>query len=100
MLFERLNAIEAELDPAPFQRGRLWADAITLILLTPFGFLLEWELNNRPLVLLLLLLSAVGLNRLVPFLLRTRLRRERDRLVEEIDARRIGPTNGQPNDAS
>lgn len=79
-LIERLNAIEARLDPRPLRRGRLMADLLTLAVIVVLAVFFDWRITH-PLLLLALLLFATGLNRLVPLLTRRALHRERDRIT-------------------
>lgn len=88
-LLERLNAVEARLDPAPLRRGRVVGDVVTILIVVPLAAILDLEFT-RPAILLSLMALAVGLHRLIPHIARTSLRRERDRLSDEIAALR-GP---------
>jgi len=83
-LIRELDAVEARLDPAPVRRGRLWADLITVGLLAPIAFVLDWH-ASRPLLLLFLMAAGIGLNRLVPYLTTRSLRRRREALLKEYE---------------
>ena len=82
-ILDRLDEVEAGLDPVPRQRGQLYADLATLAILVPMGIVIDWDFN-RPFLLLGLLLGAVGLNRFLWYALRLPLRRERDMLLQQI----------------
>lgn len=80
-LLQRLDAVEARLDPRPHRRGRLVADLATVGVLAPVAIYADWHASH-PILLFGLMLLGIGLNHLIPFLTRWSLRRERDRLVE------------------
>lgn len=83
-LLDRLNAIEARLDPGPLKRGRLVADVATVVVAGSVGWILDWQVSH-PMFLLGVLLTATGLNHLIPNLARRSLRRERERLTVEYE---------------
>lgn len=87
-ILDRLDEVEAGLDPVPRQRGQLIADLVTLAILVPMGILIDWDFN-RPFLLLALLLGAVGLNRALWSVLRIPLRRERDHLLAQLRERAV-----------
>jgi len=82
-ILDRLDEVEAGLDPVPRQRGQMIADLVTLAVLVPMGILIDWDFN-RPFLLLALLVGAVGLNRAIWSVLRLPLRRERDQLLAQL----------------
>ena len=83
-LMRELDAVEQRLDPRPVRRGRLLADLVTVGILAPIAFVLDWH-ASRPLLLLTLMALGVGLNRLVPRLLTRSLRRRREHLLDEYE---------------
>jgi hypothetical protein len=84
-LLERLDAIEVRLDPQPHRRGRLMADLLTVGVIVVLAVFFDWRITH-PLLLLVLLLSATGLNRLIPLLTRRALLRERDRITARYES--------------
>lgn len=97
VLLEKLDAIEARLDPRPVKRGQLIADLVTVGVIGSAGLLLDWHVTH-PAVLLAFLVSATGLNRLVLFVARRSLRREREALTAQYDE--IAALDHPPGEAS
>lgn len=86
---ERVAEIEARIDPGPRRRGRIIADLITVAVIGPF--MLGFDLHiTRPFMMLGLMSTALALNHLVPLITERRLRRERERLLGELE-RGAGP---------
>ena len=84
LLLERLDAIEARLDPLPVKRGQLIADLLTVGAIGSAALLLDWHVTH-PALLLAFLVSATGLNRLILFVARRSLRGEREELTARYD---------------
>lgn len=84
---ERLAEIEARIDPTLRRRGRVIADLVTVAVVAPV--MIAFDLHvTRPLVMLGLMCGALALNHLVPMITERRLRRERSRLLSDVEARR------------
>ena len=84
VLLEQLDAIEARLDPRPVKRGQLIADLLTVGAIVSAALLLDWHVTH-PALLLAFLVSATALNRLILFVARRSLRREREELTAPYD---------------
>ena len=84
LLLDRLDAIEARLDPRPVKRGQLIADLLTVGSIGSVALLLDWQVTH-PVLLLASLVFATGLNRLIRFVARRSLRREREELTARYD---------------
>ena len=89
-LFEDLNAVESRLDPAPARRGQVIADLVTVALLA-VAVLAVGVPIERPILLASLLVLGALTTRGIRRLLGRRLRRERDRLLDDLDAPDEGP---------
>ena len=84
VLLDQLDAIEARLDPRPFERGQLIADLLTVGAIGSAALFLDWHVTH-PVLLLAFLVGATGLNRLILFVARRSLRREREGLTARYD---------------
>lgn len=81
-LLDRLDEIEARLDPEAHRNGRVIADLITVSVCAPLAVFFDWH-ASRPFLLFGLMVAGLVLNRLIPVVNGYALRRERDQLCDE-----------------
>lgn len=83
-LLDALSAVEDRLDPVPAKRGQRIADIMTVaavgVAVAVSGFPIE-----RPLLLVALFVLGTGVTRLARHAWSYRLRKERERLLEELE---------------
>jgi len=87
---DRVDEIEAQIDPSLRRRGRLVADVVTIAVITPLSIAFDLHVTH-PFGMLGLMGVAIGLNHGVPLVTERRLRAERERLLTGEGSR--GPWN-------
>ncbi|MDH3205788.1 MAG: hypothetical protein OEO79_04210 [Gemmatimonadota bacterium] len=77
---DRVDEIEAQIDPTLRRRGRIVADVITLGIVTPLSIAFDLHVTH-PFGMLALMGAGLALNRVVPLVTERQLRAERERLL-------------------